>query len=290
MGRILLCVLVILFMLSTSQSVYWKAAVSGSSFSWTISRVTNNLSFNLSSSVDGIISPIEYQGRNLSPYQSSYAEIMNNDVGLSQRTAALLGNFSSEESISLKSSNDNPINVSIEKSRGTEIFSIQFSEAWPSLLISNKNLKYSGKMINDREYGVNNGDYVASNSLYNTNLAKNRKLVLFHERMNATVLATKQSLIEARIEPTGILVYNAYSNTTGIQDLSYRLSGSKYDGIRGYPPSSGAEDRYYGNFTITRKIINKNALFDFLNESQSPIGACCTTCLSDSQFSRPATF
>jgi hypothetical protein len=253
-------------MLSTSQSVNWKATVSGSSFSWTISRESNNLSFDLSSSVNGNISAIKYRWRDLSPYQSSYTEIMNNDVGLSQRTAALMGNYSFDENIKLKSSNDNSINVYIEKPRGTDIFTIQFSEIWPTLLISNKNLKYSGKMVNDRNYGVNNGDYVASNSLYNTKLAMNRKLVLFHERMNATVLATNQSLIEAQLEPTGILAYNAYSNTTGIQDLSYRFSGSKYEGMRGYPPLSGADDRYYGNFTITRKLVIKNKFDNILNE------------------------
>lgn len=273
-------------MLSVSQSVYWNARVSGGSFSWTISREIDNISFDLSSSVNGNISAIDYRGRSLSPYQSSYAEIMNNDVGLSQRTAALEGNYSSGESIKLSSSYDSPINVSIKKPRGTNIFSIGFSEAWPSLLISNRNLKYSGKMINDRDYGVNNGDYVASNSLYNTNLAKDRKLVLFHERMNATVMATNQSLIEARFEPTGILAYNAYSNTTGIQDLSYRFSGSKYGGMRGYPSLSGNDERYYGNFSITRKILVKKK-FDYIyyNEDEDPIGACCTTLPQFSAFS-----
>jgi hypothetical protein len=257
--------------------VYWKATANGSSFSWTIYRESNNMSFDLSSSVKGDISAIKYRGRNLSPYQSSYTEIMNNDVGLRQRTAALMGNYSSEESIKLDSSDDSSINVNIDKSRGTDIFSVQFrDEKWPTLIISNRFLKYSGKMINDRDYGVNNGDYVASNSLYNTNLEKNKKLVLFHERMNATLLATKQSLIEVRFEPTGILAYNTYSNTTGIQDLSYRFAGSEYGGMRGYPPLSGADDRYYGNFTITRKLVIKSKFDLIVNESE-PIGSCCAT-------------
>ena len=80
-------------LISTASGASWTGGVDnvtdGSSF-W-ISRQSANMSFDLTSSVEGVIAPIAVTptGRLLSPYYSGMADIDANDVRLRERTAAL---------------------------------------------------------------------------------------------------------------------------------------------------------------------------------------------------------
>jgi hypothetical protein len=67
---------------SNAMAYYWSSSVNTNSTHWSIYRESSNISFNLSSSVKGKISPVEFHGRTLGSYQSYYEEIKANDVRL----------------------------------------------------------------------------------------------------------------------------------------------------------------------------------------------------------------
>jgi hypothetical protein len=73
--------------------------------------------------------------------------------------------------------------------------------------------------------------------------------------MNATVLATDDSILLAEFKPMKYLGYLINAKTTGIADLNYRLRDSQYDvKHQNYPALSEGEERYYGTYDLSRKI------------------------------------
>lgn len=246
---------IVFLLLSTAGANYWSSDISTNTTSWSIYRQSSNISFNLSSSIEGTISPIEHHGRVLGAYQSHYAEIGSNDVRLRERTSGMEGTYRSEDELSLWSRIDPEVDVKVVKPAGTDVYTFSYEEHWPVVLTSNRTLEYSGRQINDRDFGVNNNDFVSSSMLYNRELTKEQTTVMWLDRMNATVLATDEAIIDAEFQPTKYLGYLIRANTTGIADFSYRMSDSRYDVKRqNYPALSEGEERYYGAFDLARKI------------------------------------
>ena len=69
--------------------------------SWSISRQSGNISFDLSGSVEGKISPVDFHGRILGSYYSGYSDGGANDVRLKERTSALEGAYHSDNQVNL---------------------------------------------------------------------------------------------------------------------------------------------------------------------------------------------
>ena len=69
---------------------------------WSITRQSDSIKFDYSQYVQGSISPVEYRGRSLEPYHSSYEEVDVNDVRLRERTSARRGDYASEGLILLR--------------------------------------------------------------------------------------------------------------------------------------------------------------------------------------------
>jgi len=242
---------------SIADADYVSLNVDTNSSHWSIYRESNNLSFSLSSSVEGKISPVESHGRILTPYQSYYEEIGANDVRLRQRTNSLKGIYKSSDEIEMRSTYyPEDIEITIDKPKGTDIYTIEYkNEIWPVSLKADRTLTYFGQQINNRDFEGNNGDFVGANILYNHELSKEQKFVTWLERMNATALATDESIILAEFKPTKYLGYRIEAKTTGIADLSYRLRDSQYDvKHQNYPALSEGEERYYGVYDLARKI------------------------------------
>ena len=240
-----------------ANAVYWSSSVDTNSSHWSIYRESSNISFNLSSSVEGKISPVESRGRILSPYQSYYEEVGTNDVRLRQRTSSLEGIYKSSDEIKMQSVvYPDEIEITVDKPAGTDIYTIEYkNEIWPVFLKASRTLAYSGQQINNRDFEGNNGDFVGANFLYNHELSKEQRSVIWLQRMNATVLATDDSILLAEFKPTKYLGYLINAKTTGIADLSYRLRDSQYDvKHQNYPALSEGEERYYGTYDLTRKI------------------------------------
>jgi hypothetical protein len=262
--------LVAIFLLTTNaNAVYWSSSVSANSSHWSIYRQSSNLSFDLSSSVEGKVSPVESRDRILSPYQSYYAEVGTNDVRLRQRTSSLEGSFKSTDEIMMQSVvYPDEIEITIDKPVGTDLYTIEYkNEKWPVFIKASRTLAYSGRQINDRDFEGNNGDFVGANFLYNRELSKEQRSVIWLQRMNATVLTNNESIFLAEFKPTKYLGYEIKASTTGIADLSYRLRDSKYDvKHQNYPALSEGEERYYGSYDLLRRIEMKS-VFKNSNET-----------------------
>jgi hypothetical protein len=254
-----------------TNAVYWSSRVDTNSSHWSIYRESSNISFNLSSSVEGKISPVESRYRSLHPYQSYYEEVGTNDVRLRQRTNALEGSYKSTDEIMMQSVvYPDEIEITVDKPIGTDIYAIEYeNEQWPVIIKASKTLAYSGQQINDRDFEGNNGDFVGANFLYNHELSKDQRSVIWLQRMNASVLATNDAILSAEFKPTKYLGYLIQANTTGIADLSYRLRDSQYDvKHQNYPALSEGEERYYGTYDLTRKI-EMRSIFERSNDTDA---------------------
>ncbi len=227
------------------------------STTWTITRHTENITFDYSQYVQGTISPVEYRDRTLSPYHSSYQEVNVNDIRMRDRTSAFIGNYASEEWMTLRADATNPslFDFVIENRTLTG----QFTEEWPVILRSSKSMRYSGREINNREFAGNNLDFASSDLLYNSELSKDTDVDMLLTRMNATVIATDDAILSADFMPTKEMYYDTRTYTTGIADLKYRLTGSSAElKPGGYPALSEGEERYVGAYNITRSIHIKS--------------------------------
>ncbi len=273
--------LVAIFLLTTNaNAVFWASKIDTNSSHWSIYRQSSNISFDLSSSVDGNVSTVESRGRILSPYQSYYEEIGTNDVRLLQRTSSLEGCFKSTDEIMMQSVvYPDEIEITLDKPAGTDIFTIEYkNEKWPVFIKASRTLAYSGQQINNRDFEGNNGDYVGANFLYNHELSKEQRSVIWQRRMNATVLTNNESIFLAEFKPTKYLGYIIKANTNGIADLSYRFRDSRYDvKHQNYPALSEGEERYYGTYGLKRRIEMKS-VFEKSNETDDEAESwlpCC---------------
>ncbi len=253
-----------LALISGSTGDYWSGYVETDTSSWSIYRQSDNISFNLSSAVEGNVAPVDVRGRILRAYQSYYAEVEENDVRLSQRTNSLEGYYKSYEIIHLRSSDTGENDISYSKSNGTDEWIFSFREQWPVSLISSRNLEYTGVGINNRDFAINNNDLVGFNLLYSTNLSMDRKSVMWLNRLNASVLATDNAILLSELQPQKYLGYQVDMHTTGIADLTYSQKSSQYDTRRGYYPAiSEGSDRYYGDYDVARRIEMRSISEEF---------------------------
>ena len=235
----------------------WSSQITSGSSSWNIDRQSQTLNFDLTGSVEGQVSPIiGYHGRNLTPFISYYANIKDNNVESKERTNALEGNYQANQNIALTSNiSDDVIEIYLEKPSGSNIYTFSYREWWPALLIVNRDVKYSGRQINDRDFVSNNGDFVENSLLYNKVLKKDQKARMWLENMSATVLATNEALIRANLYFNKSLDYEMNISTTGIADLRYRQSASSFNFKRQiYNPADESRETYYGTYNISRKI------------------------------------
>ncbi|MCR3884838.1 hypothetical protein P0O24_09065 [Methanotrichaceae archaeon M04Ac] len=243
----------------------------GSSF-W-ISRQSANMSFDLSGSVEGDILPIAVTpaGRVLSPFISGFADLAANDVRLRERTAALQGTYSSEGVVSLRSEAEADVNRTYFKPAGSDLWTITLEENWPVTLNATKTLDYIGKGINDRDCAGNNGDSVGASFLYNRELSRERNVALRLDRLNATVVATNDTIVRADVFPTRSTLYDITSHSTGIADLRYRQTDSRGDLI------NLGEERYTGTYDITRKV---EMVLIYTNETNNTdwLSCCVSGC------------
>jgi len=246
---------------------YWSGYVKTDTSTWSIYRQSDNISFNLSSAVEGDVTSVEFRGRRLTPYQSYYAEVQENDVRLSQRTNALDGHYKSDDIIRLRSSNTGETDISYAKPYATNEWVFSFKEQWPVLLISSRIIEYSGQRINNRDFEINNKDFVGLKVLYSTNLSMDNKAVMWLNRLNATVLATDDAILLAELQPQKYLGHQVNMHSTGIADLTYSQKNSQYDAkSRDYPVINEGNDRYYGDYEVARRI-EMSSIFEEFNDT-----------------------
>lgn len=285
-GSLALLLIVIIVLISNASAGYWGVKVETNSSSWSIYRQNSNISFDLSSSVKGNISPIDIspsksRSRILSPYQSYYANVGNNDVGFKQRTNSLIGSYKSTDEIMMQSVLYlEGISISTVKPAGTNLFTIKYSgEKSPVIIKGNRTLAYFGQGINDRDFEGNSGDFAGASFLYNRELTKEQKTVMWLQRMNATVKAVNDGIVFAELKPIKYLGYEIKANSTGIADLSYRFRDTEYNvKQRNYPELIMGDERYWGKYDLMRRINMKSA-FIVVNNTDDDIDSwlpCCS--------------
>ena len=261
--KITLITLTVLILIATANAASWSSTISTNTNSWSIYRQSESLTFDYSQSVQGTISPVDYHGRTLNPYISSYQDIRMNDVRQRDSTSALQGSYNYEEQTTLRSDAYNPVYMNITKPAGSPIYTVQYFEQWPVILRSNKALRYSGKEINDREVEGNNLDFAGSDFLYNKELSKDTSVGLLIKGMNATVIATDNSIISTQFMPLKEMDYRIAAQTSGIADLRYRQTGPDYDIKHGtYKVVNEGDERYIGLYNLSRHIYMRS---DFRN-------------------------
>jgi hypothetical protein len=217
--------------------------------------------------VQGQVSPVDFRGRTLSPFHSYYGDLNINDVRIKERTAALEGSLSSEELLTLKSSINNSVNASWYKPAGSDLWTIDFYEKWPVKFCYTKTMAYSGSGINNRDFVGNNRDFVGANFLYNTEFSKERSINASLERMNATVLATDESLQDVLIKTTRSTEYKLKAHTSGITNFKYRQVGADGEIV------NAGDERFAGVYDIEKNILMKSSYdIDKYEEDWLP---CC---------------
>ena len=107
--------------ISISSAASYSLSVCTNSSCVYFDRESSNITFDSSSSVEGVISPVAYRGRTLNPYHSYYAELKANDIRLRERTAALEGSYKSKENIYMTATTENEINIGVYKPFGSNI-------------------------------------------------------------------------------------------------------------------------------------------------------------------------
>lgn len=251
-SRVLTAALLFAALISTASAASWTGDVHNvtDGSSWWIHRQSGTMRLDFSGSVEGEIAPIAVTpaGRVLAPYYSGLTDLDANDVRLRERTAALEGTYSSEELISLRAEAEASVNRTYSKPAGSNVWTITWEENWPVTLNASKTVDYLGKNINDRDCAGNNGDSIGANFLYNKELSQERNVALRLDGLNATVVATNDTIISADVFPTRSTVYDITSHSTGIADLKYRQTDSRGEVI------NFGEERYSGTYDITRKV------------------------------------
>jgi len=303
--RILLILMIMaIVLIPNGQGVFVSISITGNNTSaqWFLYRECSNFSFNMAGVVQGNVSPVKTYERTLSPYQSYYSEIKSNDVRLSGRTSSLEGKYRSEEETSMISTiYPDEISVTVEKPSGSDVFVIEYkNERWPVKLASTRLLDYNGRQINDRNLEVNNGDYISSNSLYNSKLYAEKTSVMWLHSMNATIMdrinvteySTLQgdpknmtiindSFILGELKPTKYIGYRTEGSATGITDLKYKIKDYRYDfGRNEYPIAIEGEERYVGSFDIYQNI-EMRAQHDRSNDTDESLESWLPCCYSN---------
>jgi len=249
-------------LISLASAASWSGSVRTDSDAWSIHRESSNMSFTYEQSVLGTISAVDFRGRSLSPYHSFYEDVLVNEVGVRERTAALAGSFRSEEELKLCSSINNSVNMTLTKPAGSDLYDIEFYERWPVKLNYSKSMQYSGKGINNREIAGNNRDYAGASFLYNSELSKERSLNMSLERMNATILATDEAIELGEVQATRDTQYKLQSHSNGIAGFKWRQSGEDGSFL------NAGDERFVGEFDINKNIRMKSRFDKILKEDE----------------------
>jgi len=239
----------------------WFGYVKTTGNNWSIYRHSSNITFELDQDIKGEVKPFEGpNGRELTSYCSYFEEMDINDVRFKQRTAALEGNYSSSATVKTKSEVKPPVTLNILRLFDPDIYVIDYYENWPVRTSISKNLEYSGKGINEWDSSGDDHDFISTNQLYSTDLSKKFDITMNQTRMNITVLAMENGVLQADAHPTMDLNYGLSLSATGISDIKYQQSAA--DDLNGIPSDDYGnimiDERYQGPLNMTLSIHVKS--------------------------------
>ncbi|HPT18444.1 MAG TPA: hypothetical protein PLJ25_00160 [Methanothrix sp.] len=267
MKELLIAILLLAVLAETASAASWGGFVTTNTNSWQISRQSSNITMDITSLVEGTVSPVDHRGRVLSPYASYSQNIAANAAVVSERTAALQGKYTCEEILKVRS-RISSVGYEYDKPEGTDVWTAEYYANWPITINSSRRLDYIGQNINNREYTANGEDNLAANFLYNVKLVKEQTMNLSARSLNATILATDDAILQADLFENKDIDYSLQSHSTGIADLRFKQSSTQYSMETGeYKPEAVSEERYSGEYNIVRKIrMRSNYTHDKLED------------------------
>ncbi|MBN1236621.1 MAG: hypothetical protein JW999_11350 [Methanotrichaceae archaeon] len=254
MHKTVYIMLLLAALMSCVSAESWTGQVITNNSSWQITRHSTNLTMDISGYVDGTISPVERGGRVLSPYAHYSKDVAANGADIKERTAAYQGKYTAQELLKMRS-RISSVGYEIDKPAGTPIWTVEFYADWPVTINSSRSINYIGRNINDREFIGNGEDNVGANFLYNIKLTKEQNFNFSSQSLNATIIATDEQILRAKLDEDKEIDYKLNVHSTGIADLKSKQSGSQYlVGSSNYEILSENEERYVGDYNIIRNI------------------------------------
>lgn len=184
-----------------------------------------------------------------------YTDMNFDDVRARERVAASNGSLDTSELVHVVATPIDPVEVTLVKVPGSQIFRLTVNETWPVVMFSKRSIDYIGKGISDRDFLGNNLDYVGASHLYVTDLKKER--VSYLELKNAWFEAwfdneTNTTLLD-RFMPAKTTDYRLKSRFQGHAVLKYRQAA--YDRTT----SKESVEDYWGSFAIDRHVTMRSS-------------------------------
>lgn len=225
----------------------WYASIG----SWKIERQSETISFELQDYYSGNITGIEAtpQGRMVSGGHSRYIDVDLNDVAVKQRRSAFQGEIKSEKYTKLSAEAEEPITRGILKPSGTPFYEFNFTVVWPVHYQSDEAVVYKGAEINDRDLSRNNLDFVSTSFLDATELSGVRRCRMEFSRVNITLIADNDDVVNLEFLPTKQLNYGIEAFSSGMTDLSYRQTAPDM-----VTTVIEGDQSFYGDYTLNATV------------------------------------
>lgn len=179
-----------------------------------------------------------------------YTDMSFDEVRAKERVAASNGSLDTSEFIHLVATPVDPVEVTLVKYPGSQIFRLTVNETWPVVLASRRSIDYIGKGISDRDFLGNNLDYVGASHLYVQDLKKERAafLQLRNAWFEAILDNATDTIVLDRFLPAKTTDYRLKSRFKGHAVLKYRQAA--YDRTT----AKESVESYWGSFAIDRRI------------------------------------
>ena len=158
----------------------------------------------------------------------------------------------------------------ILKPSGTPFYEFNFTEVWPVYLQSDEAVVYRGTEINDRDLSANNLDSVSASFFYATELSGIRHCRMDFSRLNISLIADNNDVVNVEFLPTKHLNYGIEAISSGMTDLKYRQTAPDMVTTINRGDQSLLGD-YTLNATVEMGVTNNKMDANFQLEGRS----CC---------------
>jgi hypothetical protein len=177
------------------------------------------------------------------------------EVCARERVAASNGTLDTSEFIRLVATPVDPVEVTLVKYPGSQIYRLTVNETWPVVMASRRSIDYIGKGISDRDFLGNNLDYVGASHLSVTDLKKERAsfLQLRNAWFEALLDNDTKAILLDQFMPAKITDYRLLSRFQGHAVLKYGQAAYDRTIAR-----EGVED-YWGSFAIDRRLTMESS-------------------------------
>jgi hypothetical protein len=238
----LCCLILALTMMHLAGGVTWAGSVRSNGDRFDIIHTGTQM--------DAIMSGIVQGTGNASVYTNVAVTDVKNKIRLASKT----GSYNESDFITVKTRDEDCVNMTIDKPAGSDLVTVDWTEKWPIIVTMGHETKYTGKGINYRNFVGNNRDYAGTNFLFNTKLTELTLLGTNVTNTNVTVITSPSGIASAQVLGNRFLNYNSQTTSNGLASLKYQTTGGDF-AEDGQPVIRSFDDeRYVGQFNVTRHL------------------------------------